>query len=130
MKLFHAKTIEEHKAVVALLNEALSQKDAPLAPIIGPKLVQPFCDHLDEQLWEMMEDCFGRFNNIFEKFLSELEMRQLPDDFEKCLLQQFDTLMVLSGYTRKLQVAPRKDRVVRALCTPRSSSTLQGTSWP
>ena len=50
-----------------------------------------------------LEDCFGRFNNVFEKFLSEYELRQFAKDFETMLPQQFNTLMGISGYTKKLE---------------------------
>ena len=94
------------------LQEAEAKVAADPPPIIDPNLkpVQKFCKLLDETLWKRMEDCFGRFNHLFEKFLSQLEIRRLAVEFETMLPQQFNTLMAISGYNRKLELASPKNR--------------------
>ena len=65
---------------------------------------------MDSTLLKRLEDCFGRFNHLFEKFLSESELRQFATDFENMLPQQFNALMAFSGYNKKLQNAAKNDR--------------------
>ena len=77
--------------------------NAPPPPFIMPDVVKPFCEYVDKRLLERMDDCFGRFTNIFDKFLSEHETRALANEFERQLPTHFTTLMGLSGYTEKLQ---------------------------
>ena len=66
VKQNQAQAIEEHHNVLAELLEALAEKNAPPSPIIEPAKVDKFCNLIDERLWQRMEDCFGRLNNIFE----------------------------------------------------------------
>ena len=111
IKQMHAEANEKHNTVLAQLHDARLKADEPPPPIIdGSEQVKKFCEHIDRRLWDRMEECFGRFNNIFEKFLSEHETREMVTDFEKYLPDQFNTLMALSGYTKKVELAPSKER--------------------
>ena len=101
------KARDEFIEVNLKLQEAEAKVAADPLPIIDHNLkqLQKFCKLLDETLWKRMEDCFGRFNHLFKKFLSELEIRRLAVEFENMLPQQFNTLMAISGYNRKLELA-------------------------
>ena len=100
---------EYEEKLSAERNKAASQ---PLVfpPIIESDVAAKFCRVLDERLNERLDDCFGRFNNIFDKFLSEYELRELATQFEKQCPQQFNAIMGISGYTKKIDDAPSKHK--------------------
>ena len=77
---------------------------APPPPFIEPDVIKPFCEFVDKHLLQRLEDCFGRFTNIFDKFISESELRTLANEFERQLPDHFKTLMGLSGYTQRLEI--------------------------
>ena len=113
---FDTKTVLKNArdAMVQELNEKV--KEATLrasklySPIIVKDVVEPFCKWVDTTLLQRIEDCFGRFNNIFEMFLSKYELRQIVSQFEKSLPNQFEAIMGYSGYTKKLESAAAEDR--------------------
>ena len=95
--------------IAAVQKQALSQALVP-PPIIDAAVVAKFCEKLDERLNERLDECFGRFNNIFDKFLSEYELRALTTQFEHQLPQQFNAIMGMSGYLKKIDDAPATDK--------------------
>ena len=94
---------QEHESAIASLREELSNAVPP--PFIEPDVIKDFCEKVDKRILDRMEDCFGRFCNIFDKFLSESETRELANDFERMLPVHFNSLMGSSGYTKKLEEA-------------------------
>ena len=109
------KQCAEEKAAESKEALAVAVKDAQRQPLIPPPIVdvpvvKKFCKRVDSRIQERLEDCFGRFNNIFEKFLSESETRHLAAEFERVLPRQFNALMGFSGYDKKLELAPKKQR--------------------
>ena len=99
--------VEQKELIDSIRKEAAN---APPSPLIETEVVQGFCDNVDQRILERLEDCFGRFNNIFEKFLSEAELRHFAKDFERMLPRQFSALMGYSGYTKKLEALPESER--------------------
>ena len=98
------------------VEEATLRASKLYSPIIVKEVVEPFCKWVDTTLLQRIEDCFGRFNNIFEMFLSEYELRQIVSQFEKSLPNQFEAIMGYSGYTKKLESAAAEDREFLSLC--------------
>ena len=107
-----AQKVEYEKKMSDALAQA-NQKHTVPPPIIEPsKAFKKYCAMVDTTLTERLEHCFGKFNNIFEKFLSEHEMRQLANELEQRLPQQFNAIMGYSGYARKIEEAPEDERAM------------------
>ena len=92
--------LEWEEKLQKAVEEASQQPKVP-PPLIQVDVIDKFCKLMDERILERLEDCFGRFNNIFEKILSEHELRRLATDLEEMLPNQFNALMSFNGYKKE-----------------------------